>query len=439
MEAIMRRTTRILALAAVFAAVLATASSAFASKTVCASGCPYTGINAAIAGLPPHSYITIGAGEYVEEVKVNKEDTLQGSGLSTVVRPATSNPECSPGSLCEGAASNIVLVEASNVTISKMLLNGSNPSLSGGVEVGGVKVDARNGVIVNFNAGSFTNLTVTKTKVENVYLRGIYNSDEGSFSFTRDTVENVQGSDESIAMFNFGGTGVFERNKVTKASDAISSNWSRGTKYLDNKVTASGSGVHTDNNGGSGGEADTIEDNKVTACTSEGYGIFVFAPYVSATVAHNTVKGCAVGYAAFGSQVSGQGPKFSDDIANGAGAATSEPAGTVGMYLTTDLLGYGYGDLTASITGSIFENYATGMLVTQTKPTPGQPAGGQATVTASPEDQFVKDTTGAYGEAGTIVNARDDWWGCPQGPNNPPPCTSALGTVEYTPWLTSRP
>jgi hypothetical protein len=270
-----------------------------------------------------------------------------------------------------------------------------------------------------------------------VFLRGIYQSSENTFNFNHDIVENVQGSEASIGMFSFESSGKFEANKVTKANDAISSNWSKGIQFISNTITASGSGVHTDNNGGSGGTADLIKANKVSACKTNGYGIFVFAPYVSATVEANRIKSCAVGIAAFGSQVSGQGPKFVGNLVNGSGAASTEP--TVGAYLTTDLLGFGYGDLTATLEGNTFSHFGTGMLVTQTKPTPGQDAGGQATVTASPNDQFIADTTGAYGEENTVVNAKEDWWGCSAGPNQGAPCTSALGTVQFEPYLVNRP
>jgi hypothetical protein len=434
----MRRTIRILAIGAVAAASLAGASSAFATSTVCASGCPYTSINAAIGALPSGSTISIGEGTYVENVVVNKEDTLKGTGVTKVtVRTSVDNPECEPGSLCGGSASNIILVEANNVKIEGMTLDGSNTALSGAVEREGVKIDARNGIITNHLAGSFSNLRVSKVKVKNVFLRGIYQSSENSFNFNHDIVENVQGSGASIAMFSFGSSGVFEANKVLKSNDAISSNWSTGISFVGNTITSSESGIHTDNNGGKGGVADLIKANKVSACKTNGYGIFVFAPYRSATVIGNSIKGCAVGIAAFGSQEAGQGPKFVGNIVNGKGAVSSEP--TVGAYITTDMLGFGSADVTATLESNTLEHFGTGMLVTQTKPTGGDPVGGQATVTANNKNQFILDTTGAFGDEKTAVSAKEDWWGCAEGPNNAPPCTSASGTVEYIPFLTAKP
>lgn len=435
----MRRTSRRLVFVGVLAGALAIASPAWATKTVCASGCAYTSINSAITALPPGSVITIAAGEYKENVVVNKEVTLKGSGATTIVYPGVSKPECGPGSLCGGEASNIVLVEANNVAISSMTLNGNNPTISSGVERGGQDIDARNGIIQNFNAGTFNGFSVSHVKVENVFLRGIYASAEGTFDLTHDTVENVQGNESSIAMFDFGGSGVMSANKVTSANDAISANWSTGTQFTKNIIKKSGSGVHTDNNGGKGGSADLISGNRVSECPTNGYGVFVFAPYVSATVTSNSIKGCAVGLAAFGSQVSGEGPKFVSNTVSGIGAISTEPEGTVGAYITTDLLGFGFADVTATLTGNTLTRFGTGLLVTQTKPSEEDEAGGQATVNADSDNQFTADQTGANGEEKTVVSAKEDWWGCAAGPNQAGACTSAIGTVEYVPWLTSRP
>ncbi|MCW3028146.1 MAG: hypothetical protein JWN81_1357 [Solirubrobacterales bacterium] len=92
-------------------------------------------------------------------------------------------------------------------------------------------------------------------------------------------------------MSAFGGPGVMASNEVVNANDAISVNWSRGTVFLKNVVSKSGSGVHTDNNGGKGGGADLIKENTVKECKVDGYVVFVSVPYVSATVESNKVSG----------------------------------------------------------------------------------------------------------------------------------------------------
>jgi hypothetical protein len=430
MEGTMRRTVRAALACAVLAGCLAAAGPAFAMKTVCSSGCAYSSIQSAINGSAEGATITIGMGTYVENVVVDKPVKLVGYGKSTVIEPAISNPVCSPGSLCSGTASNVILVEASNVSISKLTVEGDNPSLTSGVVVGGKDIDARNGIITNHEAGTFQNLQVTSVMVHDIYLRGIYASSGGSFAFKKDTVDNVQGDPASIAMFEFEGSGVMEGNKVSNSNDAISANWSKGTSFIGNKVTKSASGIHTDNNGGSGGSADVIKDNKVSECTVNGYGVWVFAPYVSASLEDNKVSGCSVGLAAFGSQVSGQGPTFTANKVDGTGGSVSEGL-TYGAYITTDLLGFGFGDVTATLSGNSIQHFGAGVFVTQE-------SGGQANVAGS-GNVIQKNSTGANGAPGTAVNLENNWWGCMQGPNNSPKCNGATGTVDYTPWLTAKP
>jgi hypothetical protein len=429
----MRRIVQVLMAGGVVAACLAAAGPAWASpKTVCSTRCPFTSIQAAINAASPGATITIGPGNYYENVVVNKSVTLQGSRNGTVIYPATSAPECATSStLCGGAASTIILVEANNVTITKLWLKGDNPKLTSGVIRGGEEIDARNGIVENYSAGVYNDLTVSKVKVTGVYLRGIYASSEGTgFNFNHDTVENVQGEGESIAMFNFGGSGVMEDNTVTNTTGAFAANWSKGTQFVGNKISNTSSAIHTDNNGGKGGVADLIRGNKVQGCNENGYGIWVFAPYVSATVESNKIVGCYIGIAAFGSQVSGQGPTFSNNKVNGTGAKTTPGESTYGALLSTSLFEYGHGDLTTRLTGNSFEHFGTGMLAEQS-------AGGQATITAS-NNSFSADETGANGETGTVVEAQNNWWGCKKGPNQGGACVTAVGTVKFTPWRTAK-
>ncbi len=54
------------------------------TTTVCSSGCDYTTIQAAISAAAPNDVINIMAGTYVENVTVNKNLTLHGTGNTTV-------------------------------------------------------------------------------------------------------------------------------------------------------------------------------------------------------------------------------------------------------------------------------------------------------------------------------------------------------------------
>lgn len=408
--------------------------------TVCAHGCAYTSIQAAIDAAAPGATVTVAPGRYAENLVVSKPLTLQGAGASTVLYPAVSGPRCSSGggSLCPGG-SNMILVQSSDVTIESVRLEGDNPTLTSGVVAGGADLDARNGIITDWRLRTpFHNVVVTDVRVADIYLRGIYAGDGGTFSFTNDRVDNVQADPASIAMFAFGEAGVMADNRVTNASDALSANWSRGTSFLGNDVSSSASGIHTDNNGGSGGVADTIRGNSVRDCTTDGYGVWVFAPYVSATVDDNRVSGCATALAAFGSGAAGATPSFTGNFAEGGDARTTDPNGTYGAYIATDLLGWGAADVNATLTGNTFGGFTTGLFVTQTRMFYGGTPAGQATVAAH-GNVFEDNGTGAFGDVGTVVTADGNWWGCPDGPNGGGDCQTAGGTVQYTPWLTRRP
>jgi hypothetical protein len=241
-------------------------------------GSPLLTIQAGVNGVSPGGTVNVAAGTYVENVTVPQSVDISGAGAgATIVEPAVSNPDCGGtggSSLCTGA-SNVFLVQSDNVTIDHLTVDGDNPAISTGYNIGGANVDARNGIIVDFNTapGVFNNLSVHDVTVKNVYLRAIYASSGGTFNFTNDTIDNVQGDpNASVAMFNFGGSGVMSGNHVSNAFDAISANHSTGTQFTNNTITASGSGVHSDNNGDGGGAGDVISGNNVSSCTSGAHG-----------------------------------------------------------------------------------------------------------------------------------------------------------------------
>lgn len=310
----------------------------------------------AIGSLTSGGTIHAANGMYIENVLIDKALTLIGaSQAGVIVRPAISNPNCGGGgggSLCANG-SNIFLVQANNVTIHDLTVDGDNPALTSAYNVGGANLDARNGIITNHNAGTYNNLEVYNTTVKNIYLRGMYASSGGTFNFHDNTVTNVQAEYASIALFNFGGSGYYTNNAVSYANDGISSNWSTGTEYSNNTVTHSGSGIHTDNNGGFGGVADSIHDNTVSTCATNGYGIWVFAPYRAVTFNNNTVTDCAVGLTSAGQQAAVT-PTFTNNTVNANSLVNS-----TGVYVTTSLFGYGSANVSATFTNNDILNNDT--------------------------------------------------------------------------------
>lgn len=389
-------------------------------------------IDRGIDAVPVNGTVNIGPGVFRENVIVDKAVEIKGTGAATTtVQPATSNPSCGPGSLCSGAASNVFLIRSSDVEIHAMTIDGDNPTLTG-IVVGGADIDARNGIIEDFTLGVFDNTNLHDLVVQNIYLRAIYVASGGdNFSIADNSVSNVKGDPGSIAIFNFGGSGTITNNTVTDANDGIASNWSRGTLYQGNTVTNSGSGVHSDNNGGSGGVADTLDDNDVSNCATGGYGVWTFAPFVGPTVSNNTITNCAVGLAASGEN--GAGPvftTFTNNTVDGAGLA-----GSTGVYVTTDRFGFGSTNVNATFTGNVIKNNDDGVYIES------QP-GFTATVDANFNEISGNAVNGALSGGGGAFAAdlTANWWGSDTGPAHPqnPSGTNngVLGNdIAFSPWL----
>jgi len=344
----------------------------------------------------PGDTVLVAKGTYAENLTIPTPLTLQGAGQNKVtVIPAVSNPNaCSGSSLCGGDSSNVILVQSDGVTITGLTVDGDNPALTSGVTAGGADLDARNGIITNHDAGIFNNLVVHHVTVKNIYLRGIYASSLGSFNFHHNTITNVQADPASIAIFAWGGPGLMTDNTVSWANDAISANHSKGIQFLRNTVTHSASGVHTDNSGDGGGVADLIEDNTVTNCMKDGYGVWVFVPYNAPIVRHNTVKGCAVGLGLFAAATTTP-TLFEANEADGQGAPLTDPGDTDGIVIWTWT--FGFGDLSASATvnGNVLRNFDYGVQVLET---PGFDA------TATFDRNLIRNNgTGLDSGPGTVV------------------------------------
>ena len=390
----------------------------------------------AVAFAQSGDHVQILAGTYVDTLNIGVPLTLYGAGQGlTIIYPLTSNPNPCPGSsLCGGSATNIILVGADNVTIHDLTLDGDNPNLTSGIVAGGADLDARNGIIENFPLGVFNNLTVYNVTVKNIYLRGMYASSGGTFNFHDDTVRNVQADPSSIAMFNFGGSGVFANNTVSDAGDAISSNWSRGTSYLNNTISNSGSGIHTDNAGGSGYlHADTIAGNSVLNSPDGGYGIWDFVPYVSPVIRDNNVTNVYVGLGSFGGVLSSGNPgtSFIRNTVDGQNKSNS-----TGFYLSNTEFGFGVSNVAANLLNNIVKNNVYGFWIEST--------GGDTVRLSANANSIISNTTqittdsvtaynGGNGTVGTLLgDLRGNWWGSTSAPAVGGP---SAGSVTFSPWL----
>ena len=339
-------------------------------------------VNAVASGGTVH--VEVGSTPYKQStITVSQPETIVGDDENgVIVEPATA------GVLTGSLSSPVIVINANNVIIQNLTIDGEN--------------EASTGIITNYNAVNnldqpitFTGMTVKDVTVQNVSLRGIEFADgnddgNGSVDIENDTITNVNGdATNSIAIFSFGGSGIIANNTISNTPDAISTNWSYGTEISGNTITDSGSGIHSDNNGGfaNGSVADSIHNNNVSAGTAGASGIFVFAPYLNVAVSHNTVSGVQVGLAAYGG--AGGTVAFSNNT-------VSTVAGGTDALVTTDQLGFGQGDVSASFSGDSLTGGASGVDLVQN-------AGATASVSISGVTIKNATTTGIDVEGGTAI------------------------------------
>lgn len=417
-------------------------------------GC-FSSIQGAINGASPGDTVLIREGVYTENVTVTKSLTLAGEDQEDVViQPAISKPICMGGSLCGGAASNVILVEANNVTIHHLTVDGDNPHLTSGVVRGGADVDARNGIITNHTSFlTLLNLEIHHVTVRNIYLRGIYASTlNGTFNLHDNSVRNVQGDNPSICIFSFTGSGTVSRNHASYCNDAISANHSNGIQFLNNVVDHSGSGVHSDNAGdGNLGAVEVIRGNTITEGVPNAYGIFVFVPYVTVHVESNVVSGTSVGLSAFGSGAPTGKSVFLNNRVDG-----KKIAGSVGAFVTTDQPGFTENTVNATFNNNLITGNIDGIEVQGTNGKAATVAGtcntfalnsgagihsdpatgvGTTVNIALTSGNVAKNGVGAKNETSNPINAQSNWWGCSGGPGAPG-CDTVVGLVNFGPSLT---
>ena len=371
--------------------------------------------------------VLLSKGTFTENVVINKSLEIAGAGAdNTIILPAVSNPNCAGAggsSLCAGS-SNIFLVQANNVTIHDMTLDGNNPNLTSGIVRNGEDIDTRNGIITNHAAGVFNNLEIFNTYVFNIYLRGIYASSGGTFNIHDNFVNNVDGESQSIAMMNWNGSGIFANNKVTNSNDGIVSNWSRGTQYLYNTVINAGTGIHTDNYAPLWGSAplgpELIQGNWIKD-NPDGYGIFVFAPFGQVTVDSNRIENVAVGLAASGSNTyvagtPGGSSIFSNNHVNGGFLQDS-----IGAFITTDLWGWGYAPVSTFFINNLIKNNETGFyLEDQANPwnPPNSYKGPYGIDLNATHNAIANNYTDVYNQTSSMAFMQNNWWNDNNGPQN---------------------
>ena len=156
------------------------------------------GINAVAAG----GTVDVLPGTYVGTIDIDKPLSLlgpnaaidprgSGRGAEAVVLPDVSNPDpYSPTSI------NVIYVDASNVTIAGLTVDGDNPGLTSGITLNGADIDAAEGIVSYSGVG---NITVENNIIRNTTYTGIdfynYVNDAATTDnvITQNLIENLGG------------------------------------------------------------------------------------------------------------------------------------------------------------------------------------------------------------------------------------------------------
>ncbi len=388
----------------------------------------YCTIQAAIDAANPGNEILIDAGTYYENVTVTKTLEIHGaSQAGTIVRPALSDP--TGGSL----GSAVFLVQANNVLIHDLTVNGMNDNITGTGDV-----DASTGIITDWSTGDWSGLEVHHVTVKDVYLRGIEAANDAAatntFNFHDNTIDGVQGDLSSIAIFNYGDAGPISNNTITNCTGGIQTNYSFGSIISGNTVTinALGTGIESDNNGGAGGGSvpDVITGNMVTAGA---YGMIIYQPYLVVDINNNTISGStSAGIYVLGSLGGGSANIHNNDATiTGAVIGVDIDGSTAGLFQNniyangTGVRVINGGNLTSATENFIKDNTSEGIRI----------EANAGTIGAINDNDLSGNTGFAINNlAAAFVNATCNWYGS----NVPATVAGEInGNVTYIPWQTS--
>jgi len=278
-------------------------------------------------------------GTYAENIVIDKSLTLLGTGHDSVtVYPDSSdvgspNPQDPPSF----RGSQLVIVQADNVTIDGFTFDGDNPTLT---PIG--TIDARNGIISDASLGDWDSLRVRNCTVRNLYLRGIYALAQTSVTgigFTKNTVYNVKGvSTQSAGIMLSGGNGFVDSNVCTNSSLGIFLDAGSNGLVRFNKVDSCEAGIEVNWNSNN----TFLYSNLVTNSDRGIQTVGVNAPVL---LAGDTIKNCGYGLVLYGLGTSSTDMQYS--IIDGMGAP-----GTVGVYASTDVGPLGVGDVRGFLMGN---------------------------------------------------------------------------------------
>lgn len=256
------------------------------------SSAPLSTIRKAILMAQPNDTIFVDAGTYYNNDTINKPLTIIGAGNNlTVIHPLFSNPN--PAGAGTDAlfpvASNVFLVSSDDVVIKKISIDGDNALIESGLLINGADIDARNGIVTNFNSNGINGLMIDSVIVKNIYQNGIAVLSGGSNIIKNISADNILGNELSSALSNYGGNGIYLNNLISRSSQAIVSKHSSHFICIGNNITHSGVGIYTEYSGEGSSNTDSIAGNSISDSRDSGKGIFIYSPFRSAVVKENVI------------------------------------------------------------------------------------------------------------------------------------------------------
>ena len=240
------------------------------THTVCASGCNYTTIQAAINDACPGDTILVQSGTYYEKVVVNKTLTLQGVGSPVVDA---------------GGLGNAFTLSAPNCTLQGFVARNSGSNYGGIVAVSSgntISGNTASGSRYGIHLASSSGNTITGNTASGNIVNGI--------DLYQSTGNNISGN--TVTGNSYRGIVIYFSNGNTISGNTASGNPDSGiflqsansNTVMDNRATGSNYGIKLF----SGGSSNSILRNTVTG---NNYGIWLESTGGSNTISGNTATG----------------------------------------------------------------------------------------------------------------------------------------------------
>ncbi|HKW22795.1 MAG TPA: hypothetical protein VJO13_15520 [Ktedonobacterales bacterium] len=440
-----------------------------ATYEVCASGCAYTSINAAIAAAANGATVKVGPGTYGPgtsdvPITISKPINLVGAGIGhSIINGA-------PASAAISGLVTITPTTAGNVSVSGFTIEGAivNDSNDDGILMTVTDHNASDVITVNNNlfygdttldpqlladqtdsiyiASNSATVNVKNNSFQGVFRAALIEGNPGAVNFTGNTL-NLHGLNDistSPATFGWWAEGVFflaDGNVDVTAPQVVSGNYFGNYPGLGVGVDAGYTGGlvgrynniaitgNVFNNAGVAATQSSTADD--SAISLHGFGTTsggVTSEIKGVSIKNNTFSmgsSSGHGYAISYKGTIGSGNVVDHNLIRGSGSSRplagfqlASPAGSAGVNITNNII-------SGFVNGLTSDALSSGMAVS-----------------AVQNCIMGNSTAGATVASGTSLTATQNWWGTASGPHAPTNASgtgnAANGSVTFSPFRTSQ-